>query len=315
MLSVLGSEVDIDGMCCSRLKDNPALLTKSLKSSYLCLRAPLYVVESAYRKILTGPFCRPRSMSASRDIVASSTSFSTVAFATSLLPKLPGKKLFTESYRCRLPHSQKEIAIVSTQCRVRRPENVSGRAYVDSSCIDCDTCRWLAPETFSRVDNQSAVHAQPDGGSHSLVLAAAAAAVSCPTNSIRGVRVPRDSLFPMAMDEEKRVHYLGFTNEASFAASSWLLLTGEFGVMIDVPRYSSILAKADCWRRLVAEQDYVSSSCLMRTTLPVMKSGQKDILMLFESYTRRKLVLRQGLTNVSESSIGRTGNGVSLWMV
>lgn len=32
----------------------------------------------------------------------------------------------------------------------RHPENVSGRYYVDSSCIDCDQCRVLAPSIFGR---------------------------------------------------------------------------------------------------------------------------------------------------------------------
>lgn len=44
---------------------------------------------------------------------------------------------------------------------LRRPENVSGDFYVDTSCIDCDTCRWMAPEVFVEVGEQSAVHHQP----------------------------------------------------------------------------------------------------------------------------------------------------------
>jgi ferredoxin len=32
----------------------------------------------------------------------------------------------------------------------RLPENVAGRFYVDSSCIDCDQCRTQAPEFFAR---------------------------------------------------------------------------------------------------------------------------------------------------------------------
>lgn len=36
----------------------------------------------------------------------------------------------------------------------RLPENVAGRFYVDSSCIDCDQCRTQAPEFFGRnADN------------------------------------------------------------------------------------------------------------------------------------------------------------------
>ncbi len=32
----------------------------------------------------------------------------------------------------------------------RNPDNVSGPYYVDSSCIDCDQCRSMAPDFFGR---------------------------------------------------------------------------------------------------------------------------------------------------------------------
>ncbi|MQJ84158.1 ferredoxin, partial [Escherichia coli] len=41
--------------------------------------------------------------------------------------------------------------------RSRRPENVSGEFFVDHTCIDCDTCRWMAPEIFTRMNDMSAV--------------------------------------------------------------------------------------------------------------------------------------------------------------
>jgi hypothetical protein len=30
----------------------------------------------------------------------------------------------------------------------RVPENVPGDFFVDSTCIDCDTCRQIAPQVF-----------------------------------------------------------------------------------------------------------------------------------------------------------------------
>ncbi|MEO1181696.1 MAG: ferredoxin, partial [Cyanobacteria bacterium J06636_28] len=36
------------------------------------------------------------------------------------------------------------------QLKARRTENVEGDIFVDTSCIDCDTCRWMAPEVFGR---------------------------------------------------------------------------------------------------------------------------------------------------------------------
>jgi len=35
----------------------------------------------------------------------------------------------------------------------RLSENVAGAYYVDSSCIDCDQCRVVAPDFFARSDN------------------------------------------------------------------------------------------------------------------------------------------------------------------
>jgi ferredoxin len=45
----------------------------------------------------------------------------------------------------------------------RLPENLPGRYYVDASCIDCDQCRALAPQIFSRNEDQglSFVSRQP----------------------------------------------------------------------------------------------------------------------------------------------------------
>ena len=39
----------------------------------------------------------------------------------------------------------------------RIAENAPGEFYVDSSCIDCDTCRTLAPDTFGDAPGQARV--------------------------------------------------------------------------------------------------------------------------------------------------------------
>src|SRR5262245_9716828 len=43
----------------------------------------------------------------------------------------------------------------------RLPENVPGDFFVDSTCIDCDTCRQLAPQVFAEGDEHAYVHEQP----------------------------------------------------------------------------------------------------------------------------------------------------------
>ena len=43
-------------------------------------------------------------------------------------------------------------------------DNVAGKFYVDSQCIDCDLCRETAPENFKREEDEgySFVYKQPD---------------------------------------------------------------------------------------------------------------------------------------------------------
>jgi ferredoxin len=43
----------------------------------------------------------------------------------------------------------------------RVPENVPGDFFVDSTCIDCDACRQIAPAVFGEAAATSFVKAQP----------------------------------------------------------------------------------------------------------------------------------------------------------
>lgn len=65
----------------------------------------------------------------------------------------------------------------------RLPDNVAGLYYVDSSCIDCDQCRAMAPQFFSRnADGLSVVCRQPASGDE--VAQVEEALSSCATASI-----------------------------------------------------------------------------------------------------------------------------------
>lgn len=46
----------------------------------------------------------------------------------------------------------------------KNEENVAGKFYVDSQCIDCDLCRETAPSNFTRADDEgySFVFKQPE---------------------------------------------------------------------------------------------------------------------------------------------------------
>jgi glyoxylase-like metal-dependent hydrolase (beta-lactamase superfamily II)/ferredoxin len=124
-----------------------------------------------------------------------------------------------------------------------RPENVAGDFYVDTTCIDCDLCRQIAPETFSRVGEQSAVHHQPQNPDGEF--AALKALVTCPTASIGdlGRHPARRAVqaYPELVDDD--VYFCGFAAESSYGASSYLIVRPEGNVLVDSPRYSRPLAE------------------------------------------------------------------------
>lgn len=127
-------------------------------------------------------------------------------------------------------------------------ENVDGDFFVDTSCIDCDLCRQLAPATFARVDRraQSYVQQQPrDAGEEHRALMAL---VACPTSSI-GTEHKHDSKaaarsFPEHVAGD--VYFCGWAAEASYGAASWLIRRDAGNVLIDSPRAAStLLARLD----------------------------------------------------------------------
>jgi glyoxylase-like metal-dependent hydrolase (beta-lactamase superfamily II)/ferredoxin len=126
----------------------------------------------------------------------------------------------------------------------RRPENVDGNFYVDSTCIDCDTCRWMAPEVFSREGDQSAVHHQPINESEQL--RAMQALLACPTASIGTTDKPKDiktaqQSFPILIEDN--VYHCGYHSEDSYGSASYFIVRPEGNILVDSPRYAPPLAK------------------------------------------------------------------------
>ena len=128
----------------------------------------------------------------------------------------------------------------------RLPQNVSGDFFVDSTCIDCDACRQVAPEVFRDHGGQSSVYHQPQDGAE--LRRAMMALVACPAGSIgstqkHDVRIGVDA-FPSRVDDN--VCFCGFTAESSFGAWSYLILRPESrdgNVLVDSPRFASHLGK------------------------------------------------------------------------
>jgi glyoxylase-like metal-dependent hydrolase (beta-lactamase superfamily II)/ferredoxin len=128
----------------------------------------------------------------------------------------------------------------------RRAENIEGAFYVDSTCIDCDACRWIAPASFREDGDQSAVFQQPQGQAETF--AALQALVACPTASIGTTDKAAQArtkeavaAFPRVIDAN--VHHCGFHAESSFGAASWFIQRPQGNVMIDSPRFAMPLVK------------------------------------------------------------------------
>lgn len=126
----------------------------------------------------------------------------------------------------------------------RRTENISGNFYVDSTCISCDTCRWMAPEVFVEVGEQSAVYQQPtDDRAERRSLAAL---LSCPTSSIGTVDKPKNikevqQSLPAIVTEN--VYHCGYHSEKSYGAASYLIVRPEGNILVDSPRFVPPLVK------------------------------------------------------------------------
>ena len=88
--------------------------------------------------------------------------------------------------------------------RKRVPENAPGDFFVDSTCIDCDTCRQITPTVFGEATDTSFVKTQPvSGGDRRRALQAL---LACPTGSIGclgidDVKAVMDD-FPLPVDAE-----------------------------------------------------------------------------------------------------------------
>ena len=132
----------------------------------------------------------------------------------------------------------------------RRAENVDGDFFVDETCIDCDTCRWMAPETYDRAGEMARVHRQPETDEERL--RALMALVSCPTASIGTLEkhpmAPVAAALPdlLAETEDGGVYHAGYHAESSFGAASYLVRRpAERGgnVLVDSPRFTKPLVR------------------------------------------------------------------------
>jgi glyoxylase-like metal-dependent hydrolase (beta-lactamase superfamily II) len=125
----------------------------------------------------------------------------------------------------------------------RVPEDASGDFFVDTTCIDCDTCRQVAPAAFAEGDGHAFVRRQPDSAGERR--AALRALVCCPTGSIgtQGGDRPAAVLddFPLHLDGP--VHYCGFNSPKSYGGNSYFVRHTAGNWLIDSPKFQARLVR------------------------------------------------------------------------
>lgn len=122
------------------------------------------------------------------------------------------------------------------------PQNVPGEFFVDMTCIDCDTCRQLAPTVFAESGEYSYVAHQPMDAVERR--AAVRAALCCPTGSIGGqtkdeLTAVRDD-FPLRLEAD--VFYCGYNSPKSYGGNSYYVRRSAGNWLIDSPKYLAPLA-------------------------------------------------------------------------
>lgn len=118
------------------------------------------------------------------------------------------------------------------------PGNVEGNFFVDTTCINCDTCRAIAPSVFGEYGDYAGVKKQPaNKEEHRLAMRAL---LCCPVGSI-GTHEPNNARevlqdFPLVID--RNVYFCGFNSPKSAGGFSYLVIHSLGNWMIDAPRFN-----------------------------------------------------------------------------
>src|SRR5262245_20760152 len=92
----------------------------------------------------------------------------------------------------------------------RLAENINGDFFVDSTCIDCDACRQIAPASFADHGGASSVYKQPSSDEETRL--ALKALIACPVGSIGTTQKhdlrPVIASYPAQMSDN--VYFCGF---------------------------------------------------------------------------------------------------------
>ncbi|MBC7714522.1 MAG: MBL fold metallo-hydrolase [Rhizobacter sp.] len=125
---------------------------------------------------------------------------------------------------------------------LRNNESVSGSLFVDTTCIDCETCFHIGPDIFEEKKNLSVVVRQPE--TLQEWQRAKEAILSCPTNSIGVKEAPaafRDAVVKLPRTIVDGIYFCGYTSPDSFGATSYLIRHPQGNILVDSPRFNAQL--------------------------------------------------------------------------
>ena len=66
----------------------------------------------------------------------------------------------------------------------KQQENISGKFYVDTQCIDCDLCRTAAPSSFERQNERGYSYVYKQPANEEELKACLNAMTECPVEAI-----------------------------------------------------------------------------------------------------------------------------------
>ncbi|KAL6759763.1 beta-lactamase-like protein [Haematococcus lacustris] len=190
----------------------------------------------------------------------------------------------------------------------KRPQNTAGDFWVDATCINCDTCRWMSP-CFTKVEEQSAVTRQPE--THAERVRALQALLSCPTFSIHVDRRTPQELreaqegLPAPVPGVPGVFHCGWHSVKSFAGTAYLIVrpADQGGnVLVDSPRYNPVLAKR------VEEMGGVS--CIFLTHRDDVGDHEK-----WAAHFKAPRILHQGEVNDDTAGVEVKLQGTGPWVL
>lgn len=127
--------------------------------------------------------------------------------------------------------------------RRANPLDKGGGWFVDTTCIDCDVARQLAPGLIG-LDRRGLSFFEREPGGPEEELAAWRALLACPTGSIGappGAKPP-PGVFPFEV--APGVFLAGYNARDSFGANAWFVQRPHGNLLVDAPRWVPALADA-----------------------------------------------------------------------